>query len=132
MEIKELFESLTELKETNNKRAGWNVFITNIKFDGIPILQSGRNELYESMIASIIDEDYDCKCMYYFQMIVDDITADNFTNNKISLLDVIKSKEFIFIAKRDYNDKLLELKKIMVKDIPIEFLPTKDSYLSKQ
>jgi hypothetical protein len=99
-----------------------------ILHDEFDILTISKNIYGTFILSSIIEEDYDNKCLFYFLVLMTNLEYSNFINHRISYFELIKSKESIFIAQKDYFYNINKLYKIDVLDIPQEYLPDSLSY----
>lgn len=96
--------------------------------DENPILYTGTNRYGNTIIASIIEDDYENETIYYYHIIIDSKTYYDFTKKNISLYEILKKEKIVHIVSKDYQENTIDYNIIAVEDIPEEYLPYKDSY----
>jgi hypothetical protein len=78
-------------------------------------------------LSALIDIEVDSWIEYYFQMIIDENTLNNFLIGEISLLNIIKNAENLSaIGTKD--GLIVKQYKIQFDEIPQCYLPTADSF----
>lgn len=119
---------MLELKGSNIKSESLIRVDDLIYFDG-PLLSTYKKE--DGSLFLILWTDNSSTDNRWCVIPVGDETLTSFLDKEITLRDVInKTEDVIFKDLYSEGDKLLErqVKKVLVKDIPEEYMPTSDSY----
>ena len=96
--------------------------------DEFIILTLGKNVYNNFIISSIIEEDYDNNCLYYFHTLLKYDDYSSFIKKRITYFDIITSNKEIYISQKDYFNKIVKVYISKVEDIPEYYLPDKLSY----
>ncbi|MBL7920453.1 MAG: hypothetical protein JNJ40_09075 [Bacteroidia bacterium] len=94
--------------------------------DEYPILYTGTNRYGNRILGSIIEESDDF-IVYYFHTIIDDETYYKFIDKKITLREIFKNSNTLFIVTYK-GGKLGENNIIAFNEIPSDYLPLENSY----
>ncbi|UOE49656.1 hypothetical protein MTO98_01050 [Mucilaginibacter sp. SMC90] len=103
-----------------------------LHFDEYPILFSGTNRYSNKLIGSFSYEDYENDYFRYIVIIVDDKQYSDFFNRTKSYLQIINEVDQIYVIDKDINDIVLETYYLPLSEIPLEYLPSADSFIPKQ
>lgn len=99
-----------------------------LHFDDFPILYIGTNKYGNKIIGSHLEEDDDTKTILTLHTILTNKEFHQFMNGKISYLDILKQSSSLSLVQKDYKFKIQKAFDIEFDSIPIEYLPTKESY----
>lgn len=92
------------------------------------VLYSGTNVYGNRILGTIIGEDDDCKYIRYFHLLISDSQYDDFINQRVTLLSLLKMVESFFVVDFDYNYVEIQHSLFSFDEFPSEFLPLEDSY----
>lgn len=101
---------------------------TILHFDDIPILYSGTTKYGNKVIGSHLDENDKTQSIFSLQTILTDEEFYNFLNGKTSYLNVLKQADVISVIEKDYELKVRKVYAIDFQSIPLDYLPTEDSF----
>ena len=101
-----------------------------LHFDEYPILFSGTNKYGNKILGSLSYEEDDI--FRYFMVLLDDKQYSDFINRKKSYLDLIQLNQEVFVVDKDINEKEVAVFQVPVVNIPTEYLPHPNSYISEQ
>ncbi len=98
-------------------------------YDG-PILYYGRTKGGKLFIAVLINDDRENKCQYFLYAEIKQSDLDRFLNGSITFRYLLRIAIRLYLHKSSYGKKnKIEIYKISFKDIPEDYLPTRDSYM---
>ena len=92
------------------------------------ILFCGNNDSGESIIGSILLEDYDNKYYRHVYSIIEPHTLHLFKRGEITYLDILKYAKRMYLVKTLYSGEQI-ITGAIFDDIPKDCLPTEDSFL---
>lgn len=96
--------------------------------DENPILYIGVNRYKNLVLGIIIEDDDEARKLSYFHVILDTETYYNFLSKKITLLDIMKGNNPLFIIEKNYNGNLISSNILGISEIPEDYLPLQNSY----
>lgn len=99
-----------------------------LHFDDFPILYIGTNKYGNKIIGSHLEEDDGTKTIFTLHTMLTNKEFHQFMNGKISYLEILKQSSSISIVDKDYNFKIRNAYDIDFHSLPIEYLPTEDSF----
>ena len=97
-------------------------------YDG-PIVFSGKNQYGTIIVGCIIDNDYEGGYDANFIMFLSKVDYDALLISHWTMRDLVESSDTVHIRRFFWEPDRIEMYKVLVKDIPEEYMPTKDSYL---
>jgi len=95
------------------------------------ILYLGTNKYGAKILGSILFEDDENFFLRYIHSLISDDELNNFINGNITLKDLVKESDAVFIVDKDYNRNILDSALIPINEVPIEFLPLENSFCPK-
>lgn len=99
-----------------------------LHFDEFPILYIGTNKYGNKIIGSHLEDDDETKSIFTLHTILTNKEFHQFMNGKISYLEILKQSSSISIVDKDYKFKIRNAYDIDFQSLPIEYLPTEDSF----
>jgi hypothetical protein len=102
-----------------------------IHFDDIPYLYYGTNKYGTKIIGSLLFEDEETGNLRYVHSLVDNLTFQNFINQKLAYRSLIEKCNDLFIVDKNINEKPIALYSVTSDLIPVDFLPVSDYYCPK-
>lgn len=99
-----------------------------LHFDDFPILYIGTNKYGNKIIGSHLEEDDDTKTILTLHTILTNKEFHQFMNGKISYLDILKQSSSLSLVQKDFKFKIQKAYDIDYSSIPVEYLPTSESY----
>ncbi len=97
-----------------------------LHFDNIPILVTGHTKTGQRVLASIMFDDTKKNISYHVFIFISEKKLNLFLKNKITYRDIILKSKEVFIVKHSAQNT--RSYKIRAKDIPVDWLPTEDSF----
>lgn len=92
------------------------------------LLYTGTNKFSSKILGSILFEDDENLYLRYIHTLITDEIFYKFINKEISLKEIIINCNSVFIVDKSYNNEIIDFALIPLVEIPIEFLPLKNSF----
>lgn len=99
-----------------------------LHFDDFPILYIGTNKYGNKIIGSHLEEDDDTETILTLHTVLTNKEFHRFMNGKISYLDILKQSSSLSIVQKDFKFKIQKAYDIDYSSLPVEYLPTSESY----
>lgn len=99
-----------------------------LHFDDFPILYIGTNKYGNKIIGSHLEEDDDTQTILTLHTVLTNKEYHQFMNGQISYLDILKESTSLSLVQKDFKFKIKKAFDIDFDSLPIEYLPTAESY----
>jgi hypothetical protein len=101
--------------------------------DNEDIVFCGESSTGETILGSIVEDDYENKRMIYYHLIISKKDLESFIDKKITYLDIFQKYQKVFIVTKSYSNLrpqcFINIEEKDLKDLDQSTIPLKNSYI---